>query len=257
MSKIAQSKGRRAARRSSAALSGRRVSPRAARVISLTHDVHEAIPIWPGDPHLSFEPVASIEADGYFLQRITLGEHSGTHLVAPRSYHVRGASSDELPDHLLILPTVVIDKSRAAAHNSDFVLQTRDIEAWEVRHGRIEPGVLFLLRTGWSARWSEPERFLNQDRDGRMHFPGISREAIECLVEDRGVVGVGIDTHGIDGGLNESFAASRKLLERPRIALENLANLRPLPLRGALVFIGALPIRGGSGAPARVLALIP
>ena len=109
MSKSAQSKGRRAARRSSAALGGRRVSPRAARVISLTHDVHEAIPIWPGDPHLSFEPVASIEADGYFLQRITLGEHSGTHLVAPRSYHVRGASSDELPDYLLILPTVVID----------------------------------------------------------------------------------------------------------------------------------------------------
>jgi len=257
MSKIAQSKGRRVSRRSSSAQGGRRASPRAARIISLTHTLHEAIPIWPGDPHLSIEPVASHEADGYFLQRIALGEHTGTHLVAPRSYHVGSASVDELPDRLLILPAVVIDKSRAAAHNPDLVLQTRDIEAWEVRNRRIEPGVLFLLHTGWSARWPQPGRFLNRDRDGRMHFPGISREAIECLVEDRGVAGVGIDTHGIDGGLDGSFAASRKLLERPRIALENLANLRRLPRRGALVFIGALPIRGGSGAPARVLALIP
>jgi kynurenine formamidase len=257
MSKVAQSTGRPVSRRSSAALSGRRASPRAARVISLTHALHEAIPVWPGDPPLSIEPVASHEADGYFLQRITLGEHSGTHLVAPRSYHVRGASADELPDRMLILPAVAIDKSRAASHNPDYVLQTRDIEAWEVRHGRIEPGVLFLLHTGWSALWPQPERFLNQDRDGRMHFPGISRQAIECLVEERGVAGVGIDTHGIDGGLDESFAASRRLLEGPRIALENLANLGRLPLRGALVFIGALPIRGGSGAPARVLALIP
>jgi kynurenine formamidase len=71
------------------------------------------------------------------------------------------------------------------------------------------------------------------------------------------VAGVGIDTHGIDGGLDTRYSASSTLLERPRIALENLANLGRMPPRGALVFIGALPIVGGSGAPAHVLALVP
>ncbi len=117
--------------------------------------------------------------------------------------------------------------------------------------------MLVLLHTGWDARWKEPEKFFNQDRAGNMHFPGFSPPAIEHLVQRRNVAGVGIDTHGIDGGLDSSYAASRMLLRRPRIALENLANLGRVPPRGALVFIGALPIVGGSGSPAHVVAIIP
>src|SRR3990172_2045044 len=46
---------------------------RAARVVSLTHPLHEAIPVWPGHPYPSVEPVASYAANGFLLQRITLG----------------------------------------------------------------------------------------------------------------------------------------------------------------------------------------
>jgi kynurenine formamidase len=229
---------------------------RNARAISLTHPIQEAIPVWPGDPYPSIEPVATISANGYFLQRLSLGEHSGTHLVAPRTYNARGASVDEIPQRMLVLPALVIDKSRSAARTPDFLLQPSDIDAWENRHGPIERGMLVLLNTGWDARWKEPEEFLNQDRDGQMHFPGFSPQAIEHLLR-RGVAGVGIDTHGIDGGLDASYAASRSLLGQTRIALENLAGLGRMPPRGALVFIGALPIVGGSGAPAHVLALVP
>jgi len=230
---------------------------RAARVVSLTHPLHEAIPVWPGDPYPSIEPVASYAANGFLLQRITLGEHSGTHLVAPRAYNARSASVDELPARMFILPALLIDKSRAARPNSDYLLSRHDVLTWERRHGRIHPGALVLLRTGWDARWPEPDRFLNQDDAGRMHFPGFSLEAVECLLDERGAAGLGIDTHGVDGGLDASFAASRTALDRPRIVLENLANLGRLPARGALVFVGALPIVGGSGSPAAVLALIP
>ncbi len=213
--------------------------------------------MWPGDPYPSIEPVATIAANGYFLQRLSLGEHCGTHLVAPRTYDPRGASAAEIPQRMLVLPAQVIDKSRSATRTPDFLLQVSDIEAWENRHGRIERGSLVLLCTGWDARWKEPERFLNQDREGQMHFPGFSPQAIEHLVMRRAATGVGIDTHGIDGGLDASYAASRLLLGQTRIALENLANLGRLPPLGALVFIGALPIVGGSGAPANVLALVP
>ena len=230
---------------------------RAARVVSLTHPLHEAIPVWPGDPYPSVEPVASYAANGFLLQRITLGEHSGTHLVAPRTYAARGASVDELPARMFILPALLIDKTRTARLNSDYLLTRLDVLSWERRHGRIPRGALVVMSTGWAARWPDPDRFLNQDRVGRMHFPGFSLEAVECLVDERGIAGLGIDTHGVDGGLDASFAASRKALDRPRVVLENLANLGRLPPRGALVFVGALPIVGGSGSPATVLALIP
>lgn len=253
MPKPARHPVRRASRRTAKT----KREPRFARVISLSHPIQEAVPVWPGDPYPSIEPVATIAANGFFLQRLVLGEHSGTHLVAPRTYDARGASADEIPQRMLVLPALVIDKSRTAAHAPEYLLRVSDIDAWENRHGRIERGMLVLLCTGWDVRWKEPERFLNQDREGQMVFPGFGLQAIEHLVRQRGIAGVGIDTHGIDGGLDTRFAASRALLDRPRIALENLANLGRLPPRGALVFIGALPIVGGSGAPAQVLALIP
>ncbi len=158
---------------------------------------------------------------------------------------------------MFVLPSVLLDKARSANQNADYLLSLGDVRSWERRHGRIGPGVLVLLRTGWDVRWPEPEGFLNRDGSGHMHFPGFSLEAVEFLVGARAVAGLGIDTHGIDGGLDASFAASRRALDRPRVVLENLANLGRLPARGAMVFVGALPIVGGGGSPAAVLALIP
>jgi kynurenine formamidase len=39
--------------------------------------------------------------------------------------------------------------------------------------------------------------------------------------------------------------------------IEGLVNLGALPATGALLFVGALALRRGSGTPARVLALLP
>jgi hypothetical protein len=38
--------------------------------------------------------------------------------------------------------------------------------------------------------------------------------------------------------------------------LEGLVNLHLLPARGATVFVGAIPLADGSGAPARVIAVV-
>jgi kynurenine formamidase len=76
-------------------------------------------------------------------------------------------------------------------------------------------------------------------------------------VEERGVLGLGIDTAGIDGGASQTLEANRILLDNGRFHLENLTNLERLPARGAWLFIGALPLVGGSGSPARVLAWLP
>jgi kynurenine formamidase len=80
-------------------------------------------------------------------------------------------------------------------------------------------------------------------------------DAAKLLLE-RNIAGVGIDTLSIDHGPSQDFAVHKLLNGAGKIGIENLANLRELPPRGATLVVGALKIRDGSGAPARILALV-
>lgn len=228
-----------------------------ARVVDLSQPLHPGIPCWPGDPPPEFAPVASIQRQGYFLRRFTLGEHSGTHLNAPNTFHPGGMSVDQYAAGSLVAPAVVLDVRDAAAASPDHTLGSAQVSAWERQHGVIPAGCLVLLCTGWPERWADPDQYLGLDAQGTPHFPGFSLAAARFLVDQRGVAGLGIDTHGVDGGQDSTFAVNRLVLEQPRLVLENLANLDQLPSVGAVVFIGRLALQGGSGSPASVLALAP
>ncbi len=228
-----------------------------ARVVDLSQPLHPGIPRWPGDPPPEFASVASVQREGYFLRRFTLGEHSGTHLNAPNSFHPGGMSVDLYPAGALVAPAVVLDVREAAAANPDFTLGSVQVSAWERQHGVVPAGSLVLLCTGWPAKWAHPDRYLGLDAQGTPHFPGFSLAAARFLVEQRGVAGLGIDTHGVDGGQNTAFTINRLVLEQPRLVLENLTNLDQLPPVGAVLFVGRLTLQGGSGSPAAVLALAP
>jgi len=63
-----------------------------------------------------------------------------------------------------------------------------------------------------------------------------------------------IDTLSADNGLADNSPCHRLVHGAGAYILENLANLELLPERGAFILIAPLPIQGGTGAPARVLA---
>lgn len=226
-------------------------------VVSLSHPIGAGIPLWPGDPPLELETVAHWSQDGFFLQRFGLGEHSGTHLNAPRHFFPQGAAVDRLDPASLVVGAVVLDCRKAAAEDPDYTLQPTDVERWEAKHGPIPEGSLVVLWTGWHERWHHPVAFFNKGNDGRMHFPGFAPSTVDFLIQQRQVAGFGTDTHGIDPGLDETFAANRLALARGKLVLENLTNLHRLPPTGATLVIGVLPLQGGSGSPASVLAFIP
>lgn len=226
------------------------------RVIHLSHVLAPGMPEWPGDPPLAFEPVAELATHGYRLRGLTIGEHSGTHANAPASFHAGGATIDAYAADDLIAPAAVIDIAAAAADDPDHRLSVAEIEAWESANGPVPTGALVLVHSGWAARWGEPARFLNRGADGRLHFPGVSRDAAALLLDQRGVAGLGIDTHGIDGGDADAFAVNALVLARPRLLLENLANLDQLPPVGATIVVGVLRLAGGTGSPAAVLGLV-
>ncbi len=226
------------------------------RVIHLSHVIDPNIPRWEGDPSVEFETVADWEKDGYYLRQFSMGEHSATHINAPISFHGNGAGIDEYPANSLVLPAVVIDICPSVAVNPDYVLSIADIEVWEDRYGKIPDKCLVLLRTDWQEKWNDEKAFFNKDVRGTMHFPGFGVDATKLLIQKRNIAGIGIDTHGVDGGKETNFTINRLVLDQPRIVLENLTNLEQLPSTGITIVIGILRLRGGSGSPVCVVALL-
>lgn len=227
------------------------------RIVDLSHVISPDIPLWPGDPPVEMETVASFDSDGYHLRRFSIGEHSATHMNAPNSFHEGGVGIDAYMPESLVLPAVVIDVREQSAADADYQLSIDDILEWESLHGRIADGTLVIMFTGWQDKWSDPLAFFNEDADGGMHFPGFSPAATEFLLEERGVAGAGIDTHGVDPGQDDTYATNTSVLARQGIILENLTNLHGLPPTGTTVVIGVLRLQAGSGSPVSVLAFVP
>jgi kynurenine formamidase len=211
--------------------------------------------MWPGAPAPAADVAVTVRHDGYFARLVHLYEHSGTHVDAPNHFVEGSAAVTDLPLQTLISPAVVIDASAEINGDRDAVLELATVKAWEEKHGLIPAGCVVLLRTGWEDLYDQPDLYVGGP-DG-LHFPGFGAEAATYLVE-QGVVGIGVDTLGIDRGSDSSFPVhSHITLPNQVWHIENLTNLKSLPATGALVFIGVLPLVGGSGSPARILAMIP
>lgn len=210
------------------------------------------MPHWPGDPHTRITPAASHRTNAYQLSTLTIGEHSGTHIGAPRHFSEKGTSIDQLPVERLIVPAVKVDVVRQAAADCDYLMSADDLRA--LHPSPPAPGALLLIQTGWDRHWGEPARYLGVQDDG-LHFPGISAAAVDYVAENWHVVGIGIDTAGIDGGQSTDFTSNRRCAQYGLYHLENLTGLDKVGDH-ALVFIGALAVTGGSGSPCRVIALL-
>lgn len=227
------------------------------RIVDLTHPLTATIPIWPSDPPLELQPWASYATAGYFIHRISIGEHSGTHWGTPNTFLPGAASADQISVEKLVTPAVVIDGRSQAANNPDYRLSLANIQTWEASHGTIPAGSLVILWTGWQERWQDAIAFLNQDAQGVPHWPGFSAAAVHFLITNRHISGLGTDTHGADPGNDPEYGASSAMYQANGIILECLGGLEQLPPTGAILIIGGLPIQGGAGSPARILALVP
>ena len=100
--------------------------------------------------------------------------------------------TDRIPVKSFVAPANVIDRSKEAAADADYLLTVDSIKAWEKEHGEIEQGGWVLLRTDWYKRNGASETFLNADANGP-HSPGPTAEAITYLIS-KGVIGWGSET---------------------------------------------------------------
>ncbi|MER5450694.1 cyclase family protein [Streptomyces sp. NPDC002766] len=197
----------------------------------------------------------------WYWNNFRSGEHTGTHFDAPVHWVTGKDLADvaSVPASSLIAPAAVLDFSEQAAEDPDFLVELDHIKAWEAANGPLPEGGWLLVRTGWDARSHSQEEFLNADDSGP-HTPGLSPECARWVAEESPVIGLGTETVGTDAGRAHSFdppfPCHSHLLGAGKYGLTQLQNLAALPPTGALVVAGPLPIVSGSGAPARVLALV-
>ena len=232
-------------------------------LVDLTHAFGDETVYWPTDTAgFALEEPAFGETEGGYLYSASLAtaEHGGTHIDAPILFIEGGPDVASIPLEKVIGPAVVIDVTAQAAADADYRLTVADVEAHESEHGRIEPGSLVLLRTGWSERWPDARSYLGNDTPGdasQLRFPSYGEAAARLLVEERGAAALGADVASIDYGASTDFVVQRIVAAANAPGLENLTNLDRLPARGATVIALPMKISGGPGAPVRAIAIVP
>ncbi len=234
------------------------------QLIDLSHAYNSETLYWPTSPSkFEKETLAFGETpDGYFYSSFSVctPEHGGTHLDSPQHFAAEGIPTDKIPLEKLIGNAVVINISDKATANRNYLLTVSDVHAFEERHGRINPGDIVLLRTDWDRFWPDAKSYLGDDKPGdasNLQFPSFGEGAARLLVEERQVAILGVDTASTDYGKSLDFIVHRIAAARGVSNLENLTNLDQLPPTGAVIFALPMKIEGGSGGPARVIALVP
>ena len=248
------------------------IASRSLRVIDLTHTLSPDFPSLQLPEQFgqvkgfSIERISRYDAAGpdWYWNNFTCGEHTGTHFDAPAHWvtgkDYPGNTVDTMDPARFLAPAVVVDASAEVAVDDDWLLTVDHLLRWERDHGRIPPGCWLLFRTDWSKRIHDPAAFLNRRSDG-VHTPGPAREAVEWMIHERDVHGFGVETINTDAGQSYAWPVAypcHTLMHGAnKFGLQCLKNLDQLPVTGAMIVSAPLKIKGGSGSPLRVLALIP
>ncbi|MBO0723940.1 MAG: cyclase family protein [Blastocatellia bacterium] len=233
------------------------------KLVDLTYNFDETTIYWPtGKPFVWEKESWGLTKGNYWYAaaRYSASEHGGTHIDAPLHFGQGQQSAEQIPISRLVGPAVVIDITRACEKNADYSLTVDDINSWENSNGRIPDNSILLVYTGWGKYWPNKAKYLGTEKPEdvtSLHFPGISREAAEFIANQRKIGGVGIDTASLDHGSSQDFMAHQILNGANIYGLENIADLGKLPARGATLIALPMKIKGGSGGPVRIIAILP
>ncbi|MEI7498992.1 MAG: cyclase family protein [Bacteroidota bacterium] len=234
------------------------------RWIDLTHDFEPNTVYWPTDEPYRHDTVFyGTTEKGYFYSsfKFSAEEHGGTHFDAPVHFAQGHKFIHEVPVEQMHGPGVIVDVTKQSAENLDYRVTVKDLENWEKQYGKIPDGAIILLNTGFGKYWDDHLKYTGTIKKGKegiaeLHFPGLDPVAADWLVENRKINAVGLDTPSIDFGQSKDFQTHRNLCAAGLTMYENVANLDQLPAKGTYIVALPMKIKGGSGAPLRIIAII-
>lgn len=234
------------------------------RIVDLSHAFDAETVYWPtAEPFRLEKDFEGVTEKGYYYaaNKFSAAEHGGTHIDAPVHFAKGHNTVDQIPLDQLTGAAVVVDVTKQCAGNPDYQISAEDLTAWEKEQGRIPEGAILLLRTGYGKLWPDRKKYLGTDERGAgavpgLHFPGLAPAAAQWLTQNRSIKAIGLDTPSIDYGQSTLFESHRTLFEKNIPAFENLADLDQLPTKDFYVIALPMKIKGGSGGPLRIIAIV-
>ena len=234
-----------------------------AKWIDLTYDFSDKTIYWPTANDFKLDTAFNgITPAGFYYSAYNYcaAEHGGTHLDAPVHFAKGKWATEEIPLENLTGEAVVIDVSDKALKDPDYLINVNDVETWEKANGNLPDKVILLFRTGYGTFYPDAKKYLGTDERGpnaiaKLHFPAIHPDAADWLVKNRKIKAVGLDVASVDYGQSKDFRTHQILYEQNIPGFENVANLDKLPIKGAYVVALPMKIKGGSGAPLRIVAI--
>jgi kynurenine formamidase len=234
------------------------------RLIDLTHSFDEKTIYWPTEDGFKLvRESAGITEKGYYYaaNRFMCAEHGGTHVDAPIHFSEKGQTVDQVSLDRLIGPGACVDVTVKCAADRDYQVAVEDFEMWEADNKASLENRIVLIRTGFGRHWPDRQKYLGTAEQGKaavakLHFPGLDPAAAEWLVVRRQIRAVGIDTASIDHGQTQTYPTHQRLFRDGVPALENVAAMDKLPADNFQVVALPMKIKGGSGAPCRIVAML-
>jgi kynurenine formamidase len=217
------------------------------RVLDLTHTLEPGMPAWPTQARYGSVIYESYDwGDGALHSMITMSEHTGTHIDAPKHFIRGGCPVDELPPSSIMGRGVNVNAVFVEPRGLFGLEQLKDFEAGQ---GEIRKGDIVMFRFGWDSKYRLAPDAAEYLRD----WPGLAPDAAEYLAGRR-VAAVGCDTLALDPYGSDNPCHPILLGENIPI-LENIDNLSKLPV---FSYVIGLPnkFKGGSGSPIRLIAFV-
>ena len=229
---------------------------KANRVIDLSQAVEPDIPVPLGFPGPQFEVFLS-QGKGNIanVELITMSLHTATHCDAPYHFFSELQTIDQMPPDCLIGPAIVIDMTDKTGN---VPIEAEDLKEWEKRSDEvIRPGDIVLLHTGHSKNWQPGAAAAAYWENG---WPYVSSSAADFLaskpIRALGVESFDPDWVDLHNLASAEFATHRTFLRKGILIIENLTNLDQIPSVRCYVIALPLKLKGCSGAPTRVIALV-
>lgn len=228
------------------------------RIVDLSHPIEPDIPGPVGFPKPELALFRRIaDGDVINVDTLTLCPHTGTHIDAASHFFADADSVDKLPPDCILGPAVVVDLRHKSGHGS-VPIERDDIEEWENKTGeRVREGDAVLLMTGYSRFWKtgpEGDAFITSG------WPYVARSFADFALE-RKVRLVGVESMDLDFAdpfdlAGSEFVGHRTFLRSGIHIVESLTNLDKIGAARCCLIATPLNIKGGTGSPVRILALV-
>ena len=224
------------------------------KIVDLSRELYHRTPTYPGHPPLihgiwkNHEDafVDSSNIYGLASMFISMPDHAGTHIDAPRHFGRNGIPINEYPLEKCIVPGICLDLRHIAPKSE---ITPADLDAAVKKAGAGVPkGGTVLLCTGHHERTFPRKEYATDNS-------GVNVAATEWLAR-QGVVHFGIDSMrpGPMGDVN--LFVHKACLDLDITHIESLCNLEALLGQGQFTFIGLpMKMREGTASPIRAVAV--